>query len=205
MGATPDQIRRDIDLTRAELVDDANRLVDRTSPRRIARRRAQKIRRGLTSLRDTVMGTTADTTSTMRERAHQAKDAVADNAERAADAVQDAPRQAMRQTQGNPIAAGLIAFGGGLLVASLLPRSQAEQQVVQEISERASDAIEPVKESLTESAQHLKEEVKSDVRDAANEVKQTASEATKTTSEHAKASAQEVAEHGREATREARS
>ncbi|TWP53636.1 DUF3618 domain-containing protein [Lentzea tibetensis] len=205
MGTTPDQIRREIDMTRAELVDDANRLVDRTSPRRIAQRRVRGARRGLIALRDTVMGTTADTTSTVRDQAHQAKDAVAEGAERAAEAVQDAPQQAMRQTQGNPIAAGLIAFGGGLLVASLLPRSEAEQQFVQEIGDRASDAIEPVKDAIGEAAQHLKEEVKSDVRDAADEVKQTASDAVATTTEHAKASAKEVADHGREAAREVKS
>lgn len=194
MGATPDQIRREIDDTRTELVNDANRLVDRTSPSRIARRRTQRIGNGLLSIRDKVMGSASDTTSTMQNQAHQAKNAVADNAERAADAVQDAPRQAMRQTQGNPIAAGLIAFGGGLLVASLLPRSQAEQQIVEEIGERASDVIEPAKQALAESAGHLKDEMASDVRDAADEVKQTASDAARTT-----------AEHGREAVHDVRS
>lgn len=194
MGATPDQIRREIDHTRADLVDDANRLVDRTSPRRIAQRRTQRIRRGLISLRDSVMGTTADATSTVQDQAQQAKEAV-----------QDAPRQVMRQTQGNPIAAGIVAFGGGLLVASLLPRSQAEQQIVAEVGDRASDVIEPAKQSLTESAEHLKEEVTSEVRDAAGEVRQTASAAAKTTAEQGRSSAGDVAQHGREAVDEARS
>ncbi|HEX8868440.1 MAG TPA: DUF3618 domain-containing protein [Lentzea sp.] len=202
MGATPDQIRREIDYTRAELVDDANRLVDRTSPRRIAQRRTQRIRRGLASLRDSVMGTASDASSTVQDQAHQAKEAAVDNAGRAVDAVQEAPRQAMRQTQGNPIAAGIIAFGGGLLVASLLPRSQAEQQVVAELSDRASDVVEPVRQSLTESAENLKEDVTSDLRDAADEVKQTASEAARTTAEHGRSAAQDVAQHGREAVHE---
>lgn len=87
MGATPDQIRREIDDTRTELVNDANRLVDRTSPSRIARRRTQRIGNGLLSIRDKVMGSASDTTSTMQTQAHQAKNAVAGNAERAADAV----------------------------------------------------------------------------------------------------------------------
>ncbi|RDI24458.1 DUF3618 domain-containing protein [Lentzea flaviverrucosa] len=205
MGPTPDQIRRDIDNTRAELVDDANRLVDRTSPRRIAQRRTQRIRNRFASMRDSVMGTASGTTSTMQSQAHQAKEVVSDNAGRAAEAVQDAPRQAMRQTQGNPIAAGLIAFGGGLLVASLLPRSQAEQQLVEEISDRASDVIEPAKQALAESAGHLKEEMTSEVRDAAGEVKQTASDAARTTAEQGRSSAQDVTEHGRDAVREVRS
>ncbi|MGW6929744.1 DUF3618 domain-containing protein [Lentzea sp. NPDC054927] len=204
MGATPDQIRREIDHTRADLVDDANRLVDRTSPRRIAQRRTQRIRNGLTSLRDNIMGTT-NATSTVQDHAHQAKETVADNAGRAVEAVQDAPRQAMRQTQGNPIAAGIVAFGGGLLIASLLPRSRAEQQFVAEASDRASDVIEPVRQSLTESAEHLKEDMTSDVRDAAGEVKQTATDAVRTTADQGKSSAQDVAQHGRDAAGEVRS
>lgn len=202
MGATPDQIRRDIDYTRAELVEDANRLVDRTSPRRIAQRRARRLRRGLTALRDNVMGSATDATSTVRDQAHQAKDTVTDNAGRAVEAVQDAPRQALRQTRGNPIAAGIIAFGGGLLAASLLPRSTAEQQIVAEIGDRASDVIEPAKQSLTESAEHLKEDVAAEVKDAAQEVKQTASDAVEATADQGRSSAQEVARHGREAVRE---
>lgn len=98
----------------------------------------------------------------------------------------------MRQTQGNPIAAGLIAFGGGVLVASLLPRSQAEQQIVEEIGERASDVIEPAQQALAESAGHLKDEMTSDVRDAADEVKQTASDAARTTAEHGREAVHDV-------------
>ncbi|MEU3642467.1 DUF3618 domain-containing protein [Lentzea sp. NPDC034063] len=204
MGATPDQIRREIDGTRAELVHDANRLVDRTSPRRIAQRRTQRLRNGLASLRDNVMGTATSATSTAQDQAHQTKEIVSDNAGRAVEAVQDAPRQAMRQTQGNPIAAGIIAFGGGLLVASLLPRSQAEQQVVAEIGERASDVIEPARQSLAESAGHLKEDISSNVRDAAGEVKQTASDAADATLEQGRSSAQDVGQHGRDAVHNAK-
>lgn len=137
------------------------------------------------------MGSASGTTSTVQSQAHQAKDVVADNAERAAEAAQDVRRQTMRQTQGNPIAAGLIAFGGGLLVASLLPRSRTEQQIVAEIGDRASDVIEPARQALAESAGHLKEDLGSDLRDAAGEVRQTAADATRTT-----------AEHGREAVRD---
>ncbi|WP_394619984.1 DUF3618 domain-containing protein [Lentzea sp. JNUCC 0626] len=173
-------------------MDDANRLVDRTSLSRIAQRRTEKIRGGLARMRDSVMGSASGTKSTMQSQAHQAGDAVADNAGRAADAVQDAPRQAMRQTRGNPVAAGLIAFGGGLLVASLLPRSQAEQEVVEEIGERASGAIEPAKHALAESAGHLKDDTTSDVRDAADEVRQAASDAARTTAEHGRAVVHDV-------------
>ncbi|MDG5809090.1 hypothetical protein P9869_42085 [Streptomyces ossamyceticus] len=64
----------------------------------------------------------------------------------------------MRQTQGNPLAAGVITFGSGLLAASLLPTSQAEEQAASQLSEKASEAIEPVKQAAVESAQKVKED-----------------------------------------------
>ena len=33
-----------------------------------------------------------------------------------------------RKTQGSPVAAGVIAFGGGLLVGTLLPESAGERR-----------------------------------------------------------------------------
>ena len=39
-------------------------------------------------------------------------------------AIGDAPAQVKTKTQGNPLAAGLIAFGAGLLVSSLIPASR---------------------------------------------------------------------------------
>ncbi|GGP71013.1 DUF3618 domain-containing protein [Saccharothrix coeruleofusca] len=198
MGPTPDQIKRDIDRTRAELVADANRLVDHTSPKRIAQRRVRGVRDGLTTLKERVMGTASDTTSTLHGHAHGAKSTVAEKAGQAAEAVQAMPQQAVRQTQGNPLAAGLIAFGGGLLAATLLPRTRTEEQAVQQLGERASGVVEPVKEALSESAQHLREDAMSTVGEAAAEVKQTASDAARTTAEHAKESAQQVADRARE-------
>jgi hypothetical protein len=42
------------------------------------------------------------------------------------------------QTQGNPLAAGLIAFGVGWLAASLIPASRPEQQAAAKAKEHAS-------------------------------------------------------------------
>ena len=44
---------------------------------------------------------------------------------------------ARRQTQGNPLAAGLIAFGVGWLVSSLLPDSQKERELAHQLKDRA--------------------------------------------------------------------
>ncbi|WP_086661898.1 DUF3618 domain-containing protein [Lentzea kentuckyensis] len=198
MGETPDQIRRDIEVTRAELRADANRLVDHASPRGIARRRVRGVRQGLVSMRERVMGTATQAASTVREQGHDTGTAVAERAEQAVQVVQDAPRRVARQTQGSPLAAGLIAFGSGLLLAAVLPRTDAEQQAVQQLSDTFGDVVEPARDAMAESAQHLKEDVKSSVSDAAGEVRQVASDAAQTTAEQAKDAAQDVGGHARE-------
>lgn len=231
MGPSPDQIRHDIDRTRAELVADANRIVDHTRPRNIAQRRVDRVRHGMSSLKERVMGTVPETASTMQdraagmastagertrdvastvgERAHDAAStvgdkaqhaasAMSDKAQHAAHAVQAAPEQARRQARGNPLAAGLIAFGAGALVATLIPATRAEQDAVRELGERASGAVEPVKEALAESAQKLKDDAGTMVGEAADQVKQVAQDATQTTVEQARGSAHEVTDHARE-------
>ena len=59
---------------------------------------------------------------------HQATDAAGNALHDAGEAIADAPRQVAAKTQGNPLAAGLIAFGAGLLVSSLIPPSEKERE-----------------------------------------------------------------------------
>jgi hypothetical protein len=138
MGTSPDQVRTEIEATRERLSKKADRLADRTSPGRIVRRRTDRVRGAVSGVRERVMGTASATTDSAKGRTQQAAASVQDSAGQAADtmrqtagqvgdAVSGAPEQAIRQTQGNPLAAGLIAFGAGLLAASLLPTSQAEE------------------------------------------------------------------------------
>ena len=72
-------------------------------------------------------GTASSAASSVSDAASSAASTVSDAASSAAAAVQDAPQVARRQAQGNPLAAGLIAFGAGWLVSSLAPASRAEQ------------------------------------------------------------------------------
>ena len=74
-------------------------------------RRKNRVMNGLHSVRDRVMGTAAETGHAVGETAGGAVDTLS------------APRRRVGQTQGNPLAAGAVAFGVGVLLASIFPAS----------------------------------------------------------------------------------
>jgi len=85
---------------------------------------------------------------------------------------------------------GLVAFGVGLAVASLVPSSRTEQRAATAVQEGAAPLVGDVKAAATEVAHGLEEPA----RESAEAVRDTAKEA-----------AQSVAEHGREAASDVRS
>ena len=85
------------------------------------------------------------------DAAYTAKDTVSERASEARDAVRDAPGRLKRRAQGNPLAAGVIAFGLGMLVSSLIPSSEKEREAVSQLQE-------PVKEKAAEVAKDIGEE-----------------------------------------------
>jgi hypothetical protein len=193
MAEEPDDIRDDIEVTRARLARDVDRLADKTSPSRIVQRRWTGTKSKVRGLSDRVMGTARDTGSSAKDKASTAASEVADQ-------VRHAPEMVTQQTQGNPIAAGLIAFGAGMLVASLLPTTSIERQAGQTLREHGSDLIEPVRQPLAESAQHVGEHISDHAREAAAAVRDTATDAAKTTAESTKDSARQAASEVRQNT-----
>ena len=197
MAEEPDRLRQDIELTRASLTRDVDQLADKTSPRRVAQRR-------WTALREKVMGSSeqarhaaGDTMTTVQDKASAASDVVGSKAHEAADAVRNAPAAVSRQTQGNPIAAGIIAFGAGMLAATLIPVSDAERRAGQQIRDNSGELADRVKDVAGEVGSGLKQ----DAAEAATQVKETAQDAAQTTREQAQASAQDAAAQTRQAAR----
>jgi hypothetical protein len=100
------------------------------------------------------------------------------------DGIAETPATIRRRTQGNPLAAGVIAFGGGLLVGSLLPETKAEQKVarslepsVSGIAQQAGEIGKGVAEDVKATAAEAIEEVKGNAALAAENVKDEAKEA----------------------------
>ncbi|GGQ07372.1 DUF3618 domain-containing protein [Streptomyces roseolilacinus] len=198
MGTSPDQVRADIEATRDRLTQNVDRLADRTSPKRMVRRRTDRARSAASGLRARVMGVASDTGSATADRTRHAARSAQDSAGHVGEAVRHAPEQALRQTQGNPLAAGVIAFGAGMLAASLLPETESEQRAVNRLSGRAGEVIEPVKTAAMESAHRLKDDATETARQAATQVKETAAEAARSTGEQARDQAAHLKEQARE-------
>jgi hypothetical protein len=192
-SSDPDVIRRQIEDTRRELSYDVDALNEKVNPARVVDRRVSAAKGRVSRVKDRVMGSAQDTHASAQGKAQDlASDAqgmasnaagsVQDAASSAASAVQQAPDQIVRQTQGNPMAAGLIAFGVGWLVSSLLPASDKEKQLAQQaesaVREHKDTLLEPAKQvgqdmadQLKPAAQHAVEEVRSTAQDAASTVK----------------------------------
>ena len=105
----PDQIRDGIEQTQRELSADVDALTAKISPQRVVHDKVQRARTAMGSMKERVTGSTAQKAPT---------DGGTSSAARTAGSVTAAAR---RGIQANPVAAVLIAFGAGWLIAALLP------------------------------------------------------------------------------------
>lgn len=223
MSETPEEIRADIERTRAALSEDVNVLVDEANPKNIAKRKVDQVKDATVGVKDKIMGTVSDALpghghsssghsgqSSVADKASAAQSAVAGTASSAqsavggaassaqsavsgaaatvGDVVSSAPGQLKRRAEGNPLAAGLVAFGAGLLISSLLPASRKEQEAVRELK----DNIEPVKQQATQIAKEAAQTMQEPLQEAAQSVKATAQEAVQNVKDEATSAATDV-------------
>lgn len=191
---SPEQIRREIDRTRAELSGDVQTLTEKVSPGRAMGRQVKRTRNAMTRAKERVMGSDSGSGGGMLS---SAKETVSDTASSVADAASSAPDVARQQTQGNPIAAGLIAFGAGWLVSSLLPATKPEQQLATQAKDKAAELAQPVVQEAKQAGQEMAENMKEPAQDAVDHVRSTAQDAAGTVADQAKQSASDVKDEAR--------
>jgi len=119
----------------------------------------------------------------------------------AADSVRQAPQAVTQKAQGNPLAAGIIAFGVGMLAATLIPVTDAEKRAGAELKDRSGDLTDKVKEVANE----MKDDMSGTVQQAVGQLKETAQDAAQTTKQQAQSSAQDAKEQSKHALSDARS
>ncbi|MDQ0754477.1 DUF3618 domain-containing protein [Arthrobacter sp. B3I4] len=169
MSENPDAIRADIEATRARLGTNVDAVADKVTPSHIVQRQTDKVKDAVFGVKEKVMGAADHTAGHVQSTGGSASSHLSD----AGSAVADAPHQVKAKAQGNPLAAGLIAFGAGLLVSSLIPASQKER----EAADSLKTAAEPLTTELTEAAQHVAEGLKEPAQAAMDNVKATATDA----------------------------
>jgi uncharacterized protein YjbJ (UPF0337 family) len=192
MAQVSQELRQDIERIRDDLDSTLDALGERVSPRHIARRRKAAVRARVTRVRTAVMGSAMESGSTAAGQARHVAGSVQEGAQqvagRAAEQVRDAPEMIQQQTRGNPLAAGLVAFGGGLLLATLFPPTEAEQRAAGAVQER----IEPIKDQALEAGREMKDHLQESARESAQQVKETATDATQEVKQQAQSSAENV-------------
>ena len=212
-SSDPDEIRREIERTQANLSQDVDALTDKVTPSRIVERRVDRARDTVGRLKDKVMGDNPTNSgqhfgggvqgaaSTAADRvsgtASSAASSVQDAASTAAGAVQEAPRAIRRQARGNPLAAGLIAFGAGWLVSSLLPASRREQELGDQAKQVAQEKVQPVVQQV---ASEVGDNLREPAQQAVASVRSTAQDATDTVTAEGRAATQDVSGRAQDAT-----
>jgi ElaB/YqjD/DUF883 family membrane-anchored ribosome-binding protein len=222
MADRTDELREDIERQRQSIGYTVDQIQNRMSPGRITARGRYRVRRWLIDTKDQVMGNdeseypwerwsrdvsqkagdmserAADAVTgakdTLSEKAGEMSDRAADAVAGARDGLTEAPAKLRQKTQGNPLAVGLIAFGGGMLAGALLPESRVEgramrrvepalagaaseagqvaREIADDVKESAGASVEQVKEKASTAAENVKEEA----REAVDRTKEPASE-----------------------------
>jgi len=174
MGTSTEELSSDIAETRRELAQDVDALQDRVSPSAIIERRKSAVRGRLASAKDRIMGTGQSVMGTGQGSLQGVTSATSS----AGSAIEE-------RVEGSPLAAGLIAFGAGLVIAGLIPASKVEAQGAQRLKEAAQEHGEPLIDQAKSTAQEVGEQLKEKASEAAEEVKSSAQESAERVKEEA--------------------
>jgi gas vesicle protein len=191
MTDSPEAIRADIERTRNELSRDADALVDKVTPSKIVDRQTDKIKGAFGSVRERLMGAADSAGSAVGGRVSSMTDGVSSMA----GGVSDATHRVTSKAEGNPLAVGLMAFAAGLLVSSLIPASEKEKALADDVKEQAQPLLDEAKQVAQEVGQDLKEPM----QEAATAVKDTATDAASHVQSEAQGAAGTVRERAEEA------
>jgi len=188
----PDQIRQSIEETRASLSADVDTLNDKVNPVRVAQRTKGRVAGKVTGVKAKVMGTASQGGEHVSGAVGSAQDKAASMASTVSDTAASAPDAMRQRTEGNPLAAGLIAFGAGWLTSSLLPSSQVEQRAGSELKERSSDLAQTVMQEAKDVAQGVAQDLREPTMDAMESVKSTAQDAASEVKSEAQTAREDV-------------
>jgi uncharacterized protein YjbJ (UPF0337 family) len=155
------ELKREIEDRRSEISRTVDQMENRVNPGHVAARQTYRIRRAVTEWRDKIMGS------------DQTQGGLKNVIGEVTDTVSTAPDQVMARTRGNPLAAGVIAFGAGALIASLLPETPAERKLAATLQPGVHEATS----RLTEAGRNIADDLKGDVRAGVENIRESAASA----------------------------
>jgi uncharacterized protein YjbJ (UPF0337 family) len=192
MGQSTEELSGDIATTRQSLASDLDALQDRVSPAAIVERRKSAAKARVGSLRDRVMGTAHDLRDTTTGGASSAGGSVQDTMGSARDAASSAASTAQDRYQGAPLAAGLVAFGAGMVIAAMLPASEREAVAAGKVVDAAKENAQPAMDAAKGQAQQMAQQVGETASDAAPQVKAAAGDSASRVTSEGRSSAESV-------------
>jgi Protein of unknown function (DUF3618) len=201
VGEESNQLRQQIEQTRQELGTDVDALTEKVSPKRVVERRVEGTKNAIGGLKERVMGTTSTSSaggtasgaaSSMQDTVSGAASSVQSAASSVGDTAVSTAHKARRQAEGNPLAAGLIAFGVGWLVSSLLPASQKERELAHQVKDQAQPAMQAAGQQAGQVLTEVKDNLQQPAQEAVQSVKDTATDAAGTVKDEARSAAGDV-------------
>ena len=126
----------------------------------------------------------------------------------AAGSVRDEARslgqQSRAQAQGNPLAAGLIAFGAGLLVSSLIPPSRAERQWAGQARGMVGEHSAGLRQQASQVGNQLRDNMREPAQQAAQSVRSAAAQGASAVRDQGRSAAHHVRAETQDAADEVR-
>ena len=193
---------------KADVAERIETVRERVSPARILERRTEPLRRGIRSVQDSLTERNHDVargnqleagarvTDTVRARSQRLAERTSDVAGTVADRAQRAPGGLRAKAGEHPFVAGFLAFGGGVLVASLVAPSNRERKIARHVTDKA----QPVKDKAIEAGRSVADEIQQTAQDRAAQVKKQAGQAADEVKQQARASTQRTKGQAKKAT-----
>jgi cell division septum initiation protein DivIVA len=185
VGQSTEELTSQIEDTRQRMAADLDILQDRVSPSAIMERRKQAVRGRISSMKERVMGTAQSATGSVSSAASSATSS-------ASGATSSVTSTAQDRYEGAPLAAGLVAFGAGVVLASLVPASGAEAEAAHRVVETAKDQGGPLLDEAHAAAQEVARNLKDSATQSAQHVKDSAQESAQAVQGEARSSVETV-------------
>lgn len=174
-----EQQRAQVEQQRAKVDRDLDAISDHVKPSHVAQRAGGRVRRRVQQMRDSVMGTVHDAGDDVSGSVHGAVEATEDAARRAGQAVAAVPERVEAGTRGQPLVAGVVAFGAGVVLGAVLPSTRSEQELARRMAPELEHAGDRVADELRGAADHVASDVGDEAQAAVVDVRETATEAAR--------------------------